>query len=174
MKPIDLDALLDTVDDFELCDGVFLRFSEFNNRIDVDTYTEEQRVVTLVWHAAGIIGNGGFDYLFEGEFKGDPGYIYTAAAFKTIGATESYAAFQRALKAFNGRRPTDPNERSTGFDRLPEDERDGINQQFWDADNNKRSCLAHYIRERRERFRQLLSAPPRKPNWLQRLLRLFR
>jgi hypothetical protein len=132
MKTSDIDALLALTDDFELCNGVFKHFADFNNRIDVDTYTEEERIVTLVWHASGIIGNGGFEYLFEGWFTGDPGYVYTAAAFKTIGATQSYAAFQRALGVFRDQYPEDPAEREAVFHRVPEDERTAISRQFWD------------------------------------------
>jgi hypothetical protein len=86
MKTTDIDALLARTDDFELCDGVFSSFADFGNQIDVDSYSQEQRVITLAWHASGLIANGGFEYLFEGWFPGDPGYVYTAAAFKTIGA----------------------------------------------------------------------------------------
>jgi hypothetical protein len=171
MKPVDLDALLAITDDGELCDAVFCRFAEFNNQINVDAYTEEERVVTLVWHASGIIGNGGFEYLFEGDFNGDSGFMYTAAAFKMIGAAESYAAFQRARGAFGGHYPTDPKQRIAAFHHVPEHERTMISRQFWDDDHNMRSGLARYIRERHERFRQLLSAPPKKPNLLQRLFR---
>jgi hypothetical protein len=169
MKNVDLDALLAIADDSELCNAVFCRFADFNNQIDVDAYSEEERVVTLAWHAAGIISNGGFEYLFEGDFNGDSGFIYTAAAFKTIGAAESYAAFQRALAVFGGHYPTAPEERIAAFHRIPEHERTAISQQFWDDDSNMSSGLARYIRDRRERFRQLLSARHPKPNLPQRL-----
>jgi hypothetical protein len=162
MKIADVDALLAITDDFELCDGVFGRFADCNNEIDVDSYTEEERVVTLVWHASGIIGNGGFEYLFEGWFTGDPGYVYTAAAFKAIGATESYGAFQRALGAFGDRYPDDPAERDAAYHRVPEQERNAISRQFWDDDENVTAALARYIRERRVRFRELLSRPSSK------------
>jgi len=156
MKTIDFDALLALTDDFELCDGVFKKFAEFNNQIDVDSYSEEERVITLAWHASGLIGNGGFEYLFEGWFTGDPGYIYTAAAFKTIGATQSYAAFQRALGVFGGRYPDDPAERDDLYHRVPQDERTATSRQFWEDEQNMNAALVRYVRERRDRFRELL------------------
>jgi len=171
MKPADLDALFSIADDFKLCDAVFCRFADFNNQIDVESYTEEERVVTLVWHATGIIGNGGFQYLFEGEFTGDPGFVCTAAAFKTIGASESYAAFQRALGLFGGQYPADREQRIAAYLRVPKDQRDAIERQFYNDEKRMHSGLACYIRERRERFHQLLSSPP--PMW-QRLRRFFR
>jgi len=171
MKPTDLDSILSSTDDSELCDAVFSRFAELNNRINVDSYTEEERVVTLVLHATGIIGNGGFQYLFEGEFNGDPGYIHTAAAFETIGASESHAAFQRALGLFGGRYPPDREQRIAAYLNVPKDQRDAIERQFYDDEENMRSGLARYIRERRERFHQLLSSPPSMWNRLRRLFR---
>jgi hypothetical protein len=159
MKPVDLDALLAIDDDSELCDAVFCRFAELNNEIDVDSCTEEERVVTLVWHSAGIIGNGGFEYLFEGEFNGDPGFVYTAAAFNTIGALESYAAFQRALGIFGEHYPVDPEQRIAAWLGLSEDQRHAIEEQFYDDGENMHAGLACYIRERRVRFRELLLGP---------------
>ena len=155
----DIEALLAQDDDFELCNGVFSRFADFNNSIDVDSYTEEQRVVTLVWHAGGLIGNGGFEYLFEGDFQGDPGFIYTAAAFATIGPHASYQAFQRALACFSGGYPMDAKTRTVAFERVPEEHRLSINHQFWDDHDNMKAALARYIRERRPTFRKLLSRP---------------
>ena len=162
MNSIDLDALLATRDDAALCEGVFDRFDEFNNVIDVDAYSEEERVVTLALHSAGIIGNGGFEYLFAGEFNGDPSFIYTAAAFKAIEASQSYAAFQRALGLFGGQFPVDahPRERIAIYQRAaPEEERNAIDRQFSDDDANMHSAVARYIRERRDRFRELLAGP---------------
>jgi len=157
MKMPDADALLALTDDFELCDGVFCRLADFDNQIDVDSYSEEERVVTLVWHASGIIANGGFEYLFEGWFSGDPGYVYTAAAFKAIGATQSYEAFQRALRAFGGPHPDSFAEREAIFNQMPTEERRAINIQFIKDAEHVRGALAGYIREHRSRFKELLS-----------------
>lgn len=157
MKTTDVDALLSITDDFELCNGVFCRFADFDNQIEVDSYTEEERVVTLVWHASGLIGNGGFAYLFEGWFNGDPGYVYAAAAFKTIGAMQSYEAFQRALRVFGGRYPESSSEREAIFSRIPTEERRAIDIQFANDAEHVTAALASYIRERRSQFKHLLS-----------------
>jgi len=146
MKTTDIDAVLALADDFELCNGVFNRFADFNNQIDVDAYSEEERVITLAWHASGLIGNGGFEYLFEGWFTGDLGHVYTAAAFKTIGATQSYAAFQRALGVFGDRYPENPAERDAVYHRASENERMAINSQFWEDEQNMNAALARYVR----------------------------
>jgi hypothetical protein len=166
--PLDeyLDALFSTPDDRVLCDGVFDGFASIDNTIDVDSYSEEERVATLVLLSSGIIGNGGFEFLFEGDFDGDPGFIHTAAAFKAIGATESSAAFQRALGVFGDRFPADLAERNAIFRSVPEQERVDMASQFWDDDANMIAALARYIRARSGRFREL------SPAWRTRAFQL--
>ncbi len=66
----------------------------------------------LVWHSAGIIDNGGFEYLFAGDFPGDPDYQITAETYKTAGLLRGYEAFQEAFALFpKGRVPHDRAER---------------------------------------------------------------
>ncbi len=60
----------------------------------------QHRTVALVYHAHGIIGNCGFQYLFEGDFSGDPEFLLTRQAYKTIGATRASSAFDRAFAVF--------------------------------------------------------------------------
>jgi hypothetical protein len=52
--------------------------NQYGEDIDVADLPEEHRIVLLVDTARGIIGNGGFNYLFEGTFNGDPHYLLTA------------------------------------------------------------------------------------------------
>jgi hypothetical protein len=49
-------------------------------------------VIMLVWHSCGIIGHGGFEYLFAGEFPGDPDYRITP---RPVASLESAAATKR-------------------------------------------------------------------------------
>jgi hypothetical protein len=51
------------------------------------------------------LSNGGFQYLFEGYFKGDPFFAKTAAAFKTIKASKCAEAVEEALKLFTDSKP---------------------------------------------------------------------
>ena len=66
----------------------------------------------LVYHSHGIIGNGGFQYLFEGDFPGDPDFLLTRQAYKTIGASDASAAFEKAFAVFpDSTPPADINRR---------------------------------------------------------------
>src|SRR5574337_487343 len=91
-------SIRDTPDDFELCDRVFCALSE--STIDVEACGELERVVRLVWDSSGLIGNGGFHRLFEGDCAGDPGFVYTISAYKRIGAEAAYRALQAIFSQF--------------------------------------------------------------------------
>ena len=59
----------------------------------------------LVYHAHGLIGNGGFQYLLEDNFLGDPEFLLTRQAYKTIGASDALAAFEKAFAVFPNSTP---------------------------------------------------------------------
>ena len=144
-------GLFDTQDNFELCDGVYRGLSQ--DRIDVNTCSELERVVRLVWDSCGLIGNGGFHRLFEGEYPGDPGFIYTAAAYARIGAGDAYAAVQDAIRQFpGGVVPHRLDERLRIYESLPEKGRAEIEGRYFDADKEIEFCLARFIREHSQRL----------------------
>src|SRR6185503_11800205 len=112
-------SILNTSDDFELCDGVWCALSE--NKIDVDACGELERVVRLVWDSSGLIGNGGFHRLFEADYLGDPGFVCTVAAYKRISAEAGYEALQAAFRQFpGGVLPADIQERLRIFKSIPQ------------------------------------------------------
>jgi hypothetical protein len=148
--------ILDTQDDFALCNSVFGGLSR--NPIDVETCGEMERVVRLVWDSSGLIGNGGFHYLFEGDYPGDAGFVYTAAAYARIGARKSYEAIQEAIRQFpGGILPDNLVERIRIFESLPEEGWDEIARKFYAADKEVVGCLASFIREHHNEFQALLN-----------------
>jgi hypothetical protein len=56
--------------------------------VQLNEISKPQQVVLAVVNSDGILGNGGFQYLFEGNFPGDPEFLLTREAYKTIGATD--------------------------------------------------------------------------------------
>ncbi len=100
-----LERLLATQDS-ELWNMVWSRvITRYGDDIDVSSYSEEEKVVILVVQAWGIIGNGGFQYLFEGTFKGDPYFVKTVAAFEAIQAHECADALRQELSIFPQSKP---------------------------------------------------------------------
>ena len=106
------EILADPIDS-NLCDRLFVRIAEcYGNELDVTRETEQERTVSLVWHSYGIIGNGGFSYLLEGNFKGSPGFRDTAKSYRSIGCETAAACFDRLFSAFpKGEIPADIDKR---------------------------------------------------------------
>jgi hypothetical protein len=152
------EELLAELDDFDLCDGVFLAIAKVTgNRLDAANEPEACRTVTLVWHSGGIIGNGGFRYLFEGDFNGDPGYLITADAYRRIGANEDYAAFCAALAIFPmSRLPLNIDDRLRMYDAHPEERRQDIDNRFFSAADTRQKLLAKFIRFNKEAIRKFV------------------
>ena len=153
----DFVKLLSTEDDFDLCNGVFVKIGDqHNNIIDADKYTADERTVVLVWQASGIIDNGGFEHLFSGDFSGDPGYRLTAQAFETIGCEQAATAFREALSMYpDGRLPEDIDARYKIHMLTPKSTRDEIDGRFFHAGKEIQRRLATYIRAHRQAFAHL-------------------
>jgi hypothetical protein len=93
----------------ELIDTTFTKIlNHYGKNLNPSQIPEPHRTAILVLHAHGIIGNGGFPYLFEGDFPGDPEFLLTRQAFRAINATNASAAFQKAFAVFPNSTP--PNE----------------------------------------------------------------
>lgn len=92
--------------DNELVDSTFKRIiKHYGEDFDPSKIPKPQQAVVFVYHADGIIGNGGFQYLFEGDFPGDPEFLLTRQAYKTIGASDASAAFEKAFAVFPNSTP---------------------------------------------------------------------
>ncbi|QDT36529.1 hypothetical protein Pan189_08880 [Stratiformator vulcanicus] len=92
--------------DIDLADVTFERIlKQHGDDVDPSKIAKPQQTVMLVYHSFGIIGNGGFQYLFEGDFPGDPEFLLTRQAYKTIGASAASAAFEKAFAVFPNSTP---------------------------------------------------------------------
>lgn len=144
-------TLLAEANDFDLVDGTFVKIgARYGHWVDAAKYTPEERVIMLVWHASGFIDNGGFEYLFSGEFDGDPDFRITAQAHKEAGLTRSYEAFQEAFALFpDGKVPRNPKDRVSLFLKIDESKREAINKKVWqdEWDELRQKQLAKYIRD---------------------------
>lgn len=145
-------TLLTKANDFDLVDGTFVKIgARYGHWVDATQYTPEERVIMLVWHSGGIIDNGGFEYLFAGDFDGDPEFKLTAEAYQQVGLTRGYEAFQEAFSLFpEGKIPHDSEERIRQYTKVSESEREKINEKHWQDgwDRLREKKLAQYIRSR--------------------------
>lgn len=155
--PTDVNKVLETSDDFVLCDEIFkLMIKYYGEDFDVSKCKEKDQSVILVWHASGIVDNGGFQYLFEGNFKGDPHFAKTAAVFKIIKASKCAAAVEEALRLFpDSKPPEDIKKRLKTYQAVPAAKRQAIDVKFFSESKQMKTILAKYIRENREEFKHL-------------------
>lgn len=112
--------------------------------------SREERAVILVLHCGGIIGNGGFEYLFSGDFEGDEDYRLTAEAFRDVGLTRCYECFQEAFALFpNGEVPPEASVRHPLFTKVDMEIRNRIDDKFYGGDtgDERRKAVAAYIRK---------------------------
>ncbi len=64
----------------------------------LEALTEAERTIVLAWTARGIVGNGGFRYLFQGALDARA----IAAAYWTLGLEDVANAVEEAIAAFPG------------------------------------------------------------------------
>lgn len=147
--------------DFELCDSAYLAVVDHYRGAPVaNKLSTAHRAVLLTWHAMGIIDNGGFQYLFEGDFEGDPGFTLTAQAFEEIGCSSAAEAVRNAIALFpNGKVIPNIDKRLKHFQSTSQEERDQINRKFWKASDVGKGeiCvrLAEYIRNHPSKFEDI-------------------
>lgn len=127
---------------------------------DLADLREPERVFLLAYHGVGLVGNGGFGYLFEGNIPGDPHYQKTARAYEVIGCRPAADAFHKALALFPGARPPeDPDERLRVYRRASGPTRGAIDQEFWDAQEAVDRRLIAYLRKHADELAHLDGAP---------------
>ncbi|MBX3469619.1 MAG: DUF4375 domain-containing protein [Planctomycetes bacterium] len=130
-------------EDFKLCNDTYLRLEQVGEEPSDELY----QTIVLAWSASGAIGNGGFEYLFEGAFYDrDPGYARTLAAYERLGAIASAAALREALGWLGVPPPSDSARRIERFKTVPKEERERVAKQFWSGKAELERQLANYIR----------------------------
>ncbi|MGE3804137.1 MAG: DUF4375 domain-containing protein [Gemmataceae bacterium] len=162
--PID-ELLARTTDDLDLCSEVFnLIVRHHGGDFDAAALTVEQQTVLLAYHAKGIIDNGGFNYLFEGDFPGDPHFELTARAYGTLGCQQAAEAFRQVFALFpEGKPPRDRGKRLQQYRAGPGERRGGCDDLFWKGSKDLFATLADYIRAHRAAFTDLIDRPLAPP-----------
>jgi hypothetical protein len=156
-----LEPLLALPSDYELCSGVdTLIEKRFElDRIDLSV-PDPARTVSLIFYSRGVVGNGGFQYLFESGANGDSDFaVLTIDGYRRIGLPEAYAAFADALKLFpGGLPPTVVEERIAALRALPDDAFGEMDLRYYRAvgDGKLEACLARFIRENSKELARVL------------------
>ena len=146
----------------DLWDATYDRIlKQHGDDVQLNQIPKPQQAVLAVVNSHGILGNGGFQYLFEGDFPGDPGFVLTRQAYATIGANDAIAAFDKAFAVFpNSTPPADIDERLRIWqsnynlrDSLTDDS--SPDSMYFSAMDGVLSRLNEYIRENPDAFADL-------------------
>jgi hypothetical protein len=161
MAASDFERLISGSDDYELCtytcDAIENALPP--NAVFAD-FAEPCRTILLVWYSYGVIGNGGFQFLFEHTGDGDTGFVLHAAAYQRVGAKQCYQAFCEALACFpKNAPPRNARRRLRIYEQSPEETREKIDGRFHRHSDRIPHLLASYIREHEHEIREFIAVP---------------
>ena len=111
----------------------------------IEALSVYERNVLLPYWASGIIGNGGFQYFYEGAINA----IEVAEAFDALGLSECAEACRQSLAVFPNCQPApDQQERWKWMDDNEERTQEAwepLDQIIWDADKELETKVRAYI-----------------------------
>jgi hypothetical protein len=161
--PKPLSKLLRNANDEDLCSGVFdLIVAHYGNEANPSEMEDAARVFSLVYHTSGIIGNGGFNYLLEGDVPGDPDLSMTVDAYERVGCGPAVEAFHMVMNLFpDGKPPRDRDSRLEIYRSGSAERRGEIDRKFFKIYDALIPALARYIRQNADDLRRLEESPAR-------------
>jgi len=142
--------------EFHLVSQVAVRLGKIGREKGLDALTSGERTVALTWWAAGIIGNGGFPYFFEGSCADEGRYLVkeVAEAFDHLGFPQAAKACREAALFFpKGLLDESPKAVEEYMEERGKKEVDAafrpLNRVIWALDDGDAltSCLAALIRK---------------------------
>lgn len=129
--------------DFDFLDDAFSRVVDKKEKQGLSSLSETERVLLFVWHASGIIGNGGFRYFIEGD--NDAGAV--ADAYGRIGLVKSSEIIRLALSLFPDDRPPKDDAERVKCIEVHEEALRKLSEAFWEEDKAMECSLAKYVRK---------------------------
>jgi len=139
-------------EDFDMIDAVFCQLAERKERLGSQSITDIEEVVLLIWHASGVIGNGGFQYSLE---CGLP-LREIAQAYHRIGVDQAALVLQKVWRlVFHGELPEDHGQRMRIISNLCEQHRpllDRLEADYYSTDALMQRQLAGWIRVHEDVF----------------------
>ena len=96
------DAILQKTN-FDLCDALFCQIGDrVGDLVYDESLSEQEQLVSTVWWAFGIIGNGGLERLFSGVIEEDPGYARLYEYHRILNLPNACEALRQAFALFPG------------------------------------------------------------------------
>lgn len=134
--------------DFDFIDDIFCKVIDKKEKHGLTSLSREEEVVLLIWHASGILGNGGFQYFFEQELDAEA----VAKACETIGFSKPAELFRLALSVFPNGLPHKNWDERIKFVQENEQMFGNLSNGFLETDKEMEKHLAKYIRGHLDKF----------------------
>jgi len=129
--------------DFDLVNNLFCKLVDKKERKGNSSLAVEEVVVLSIWHASGIIENGGIQYFFEQELDAEA----VACAYEQIGCDKCAELLRLALSLF----PAHIHQagRSERIKHVEDNKEifEKLSSAFWKADKEMEPQLAEFIRK---------------------------
>lgn len=90
-------------DAFDLVDRAFGNLADKEARLGIHSLSDSEKVLLLLWDAAGVLGNGGFHYVFEKGMRLDD----LASCYEQIGMTDAASITKLASSEIEDIDPND-------------------------------------------------------------------
>jgi Leucine-rich repeat (LRR) protein len=154
-----LERLFASPNDFQLVDKLSARIAvkaDGSDLAELNRLSREERVVFDIEGAIGIIGNGGFRYMFESDLADFTG---VADSYDVIGVPRAAKAIREALTVFPNSKPhADVEERlkylyNTGRD--VEEKLEKLSEEVWATNRESHRKLAAFVRANKDAFAKL-------------------
>jgi hypothetical protein len=130
-------------DDFDLANEFFKKVVRKAEKTGEDALTVKERVVLSIWHASGIIGNGGFQYFFEQDLNA----AEVADAYEKIGCLKCADLIRKVVAAFPVKIFKSGRDQRVEFIEQNSAKFYKLSSAFWAADKKMEKQLASYIRD---------------------------
>jgi hypothetical protein len=127
--------------EFEFIDRVVGIADEKRANHGASALSREEKVASDIWGAAGIIGNGSFQYFFECGLDAES----CAQAYEAIGLPEAARIFRLALSLFPDGRLHDDVADRVAFVQEREDAFDKLGMEIVRLDTKMEAYLATYL-----------------------------
>lgn len=133
---------------FNFVNDIFCQIVDKKKAFGESSLTEAEHVVLWVWHASGIIENGGFQYFFEQQLDVET----VAVAYQKIGAGKCAELLRLSLSLF-----PEPILHADWMERIKyaEDNSDrfeNLSRAFWREDKKTEVRLAAYVHDYRDKI----------------------
>jgi hypothetical protein len=128
--------------DFDSINELVLRIAEKGRKLGIHSLTDFENTVSLIWHASGIVENGGFQYFYEHEFDAEA----VAQAYERIGCAKCAEILRLSWSLFPDSLQTASLAERIEYMRQNKDLFYDLSNLFWEADTQMESRLAEYVK----------------------------